>query len=233
MRFAKRTLAVLGLALAVTGALWAQRPGGMGGMNPFGGVPSFGLQNPAIGSGSEYQLTTQGKDMDLAIVALGKEDVGGETGYWMEMRMTDPNLGGETVMKTLVVSSPTESGIKRMIVQPPGRPPMEMPSMTMTMMQQHQPPPMTTKAEGGPGGAGELVGTESITVPGGTFNCQHYRKQDAKGTTDLWISTQVTPYALVKMTSADATMVLKKVLTNETSHITGEPQKMQFPGMPQ
>ena len=232
MRFAKRTLTVLGLALAATGVLWAQRPGGGGGMNPFAGVPSFGLQNPTIGSGSEYQLTTQGKDMDLAIVALGKENVDGQTGYWMEMRMTNPALGGEVVMKTLVVSSATESGIKRMIMQSPGRPPMEMPSMMMTMMQQHQPPPVT-KAGGGKEGMGELVGEESIAVPAGTFTCQHYRRQDTRGTVDLWISTQVTPWAMVKMTSADATMVLKKVLTNETTHINGEPQKIQIPGMPQ
>ena len=80
---------------------------------------------------------------------------------------------------------------------------------------------------------GELVGTESVTVPAGTFTCQHYRKQEKNGPADMWISTQVTPYGMVKMTSADTTMVLKKILTNETSHIKGEPQKMQFPGMPQ
>ena len=41
------------------------------------------------------------------------------------------------------------------------------------------------------------------------------------------------PYGLVKMTSADTNMVLVKVLDHETSQITGEPQKMNFPGMPQ
>ena len=232
MSFAKKAVMVFVVALAVTGGLWAQRPGG-GGMNPFGSMPSFGLQNPTIGSGSEYLMTTQGKEMDMAIVALGKEDVDGQTGFWMEMRMNSPELGGEMVMKTLVVSSATQAGVKRMIMQRPGAPPMEMPSMMMNMMQQHQPPPMTSKGESGPGGTGELVGTESVTVPAGTYTCQHYRKQDPKGITDLWISTQVTPYALVKMASPNATMVLKKVLTNETSHIKGEPQKMQFPGMPQ
>jgi hypothetical protein len=234
MTFAKRTLMILVVALAVTGGLWAQRPSHGGGMNPMAGMPSFGLQNPIIGSGSEYLMTTNGREMDMAIVALGKEDVGGQAGYWMEMRMTSQDLGGEMVMKTLVVSSATEQGVKRMIMQRPGQPPMEMPAMMMNMMQQHQTPPITTKgSEGGPGGAGELVGTESVTVPAGTFSCQHYRKQDPKGMTDLWISTQVTPYAMVKMTGQDANMVLKKILTNETSHIKGEPQKMQFPGMPQ
>ncbi len=230
MRLLKKTGMILMLGLAVTGALWAQRPGG--GMNPFGGVPSFGLQNPTAGSGSEYLLTTKGKDMDMSVVALGKEDVAGETGYWMETRMTNQDLGGEMVMKSLVVASASQAGVKRMIIQRPGQPPMEMPTMMMSMMQQHQ-TPMTTKGEGGPGGTGELVGTESVTVPAGTFSCQHYRKTDQRGTTDLWISTQVTPYALVKMTGPDVSMVLKKVLSGETSHINGEPQKMNFPGMPQ
>jgi hypothetical protein len=234
MRFSKSVgMTLLAGLIAVTG-LWAQRPsGGMGGMNPFGSTPSFGLQNPTAGSGAEYSLTTKGKDMDLSVVILGKEDVNGAPGYWMEMRMVSQDMGGETVMKMLTVSSGADQGVKRMIMQSPGRPPMELPTMMMTMMQQHQQPPITTKGESGPAGAGQLVGEETVTVPAGTFTCQHYRKQDARGTTDLWISTQVTPWALAKMTGPDASMVLKKVLSNETSHINGEPQKINIPGMPQ
>jgi hypothetical protein len=37
---------------------------------------------------------------------------------------------------------------------------------------------------------------------------------------------------MAKMTGPDMTMVLKKVLSNESSHIKGEPQKMQMPEMP-
>src|SRR5580700_8771218 len=106
MSFTKRAVMILVLALAVTGGLWAQRPGGggMGGM--FGSMPSMpGLQNPTVGSGAEYQMTAKGKEMDLATVALGKEDVGGAAGYWMETRMTSAELGGEMVMKTLTVVS--------------------------------------------------------------------------------------------------------------------------------
>ena len=230
---AKRTVMMLVVALAVTGGLWAQRPshGGMGGM--FGNMPSLpGLTNPTVGSGSEYLITAKGKESDVAMVALGKEDVDGAAGYWMEMRMTSAELGGEMVMKTLTVTTGTETGVKRMIMQQPGKPPMEMDGMLMSMMQQHQPHPTTPNAGGGNGGRGELVGTESVTVPAGTFTCQHYRNQGTNGTTDMWISTDVTPYAMVKMTSADTTMVLKKVLTNETSHVKGEPQKMQMPQMP-
>ena len=182
---------MLVLALAVTGGLWAQRPGG-GGMGMMGNMPSMpGLQNPTVGSGAEYLMTTKGKEMDIATVALGKEDVDGATGFWMEMRMTSAETGGEMVMKTLTVTTGTEAGVKRMIMQQPGQPPMEMPAMMMSMMQQHQPPPTTpTGGAGGKGDMGELVGTESVTVPAGTFSCQHYRKQEQNGPVDMWISTR-------------------------------------------
>jgi len=228
----KKAAMMLLVALSLTAGLWAQRPhGGMGGM--FGSMPTLpGLSNPTVGSGSEYQMTSKGKDMDLSVVALGKEDVDGSTGFWMETRMTSDELGGEMVMKSLTVVNATESGVKRMIIQQPGKPPMEMDGMMMSMMQQHQTQPSRPSGVGANGNHGQLVGTESVTVPAGTFTCQHYRDQGPHGTTDVWISTDVTPYAFVKMVGPDTTMVLKKVLSNETSHIHGEPQKMQMPQMP-
>jgi hypothetical protein len=215
--------------LATSVGLWAQRPGGMGSM--FGNMPSLpGLSNPTVGSGSEYIMTTKGKDMDVATVALGREDVDGNPGYWIESRVTGPDTGGEMVMKMLMVTTGSQPGMKRMIMQQPGKPPMEIDGMFMSMMQQHRSQAPSPNASAGPGGnRGELVGTESVTVPAGTFTCQHYRTQGASGTTDMWISTDVTPYGMVKLTSPTSTMVLKKVLTDEKSHIVGEPQKMQMP----
>jgi hypothetical protein len=111
-----------------------------------------------------------------------------------------------------------------MIMQMAGQAPMEMPMGMMGMMKQQQPSPDS-------GGPGEKVGTESVTVPAGTFECDHYQKKDMQGkTVDSWVSTQVVPYGLVKMTSADMTLELKKTLSNETSHIKGEPTAMpSFP----
>lgn len=49
---------------------------------------------------------------------------------------------------------------------------------------------------------GQLVGSESVTVPAGTFTCKHFRNKltaDDKGPMlDLWISDGVTPTGLVK-----------------------------------
>ena len=226
-----KALIVVFIALATSVGLWAQRPGGMGSM--FGNMPSMpGLTNPTVEYGSEYIMTTKGKDMDVATVALGQENVDGNPGYWIKSRVTGTETGGEMVMKMLMVTTGSQPGMKRMIIQRPGSPPMEMDGMMMSMFQQRGSQASNPGAGGGSGNRGELVGTESVTVPAGTFNCQHYRSQGVNGTTDLWISTDVTPYGMVKMTGPTTTMVLKKVLTNEKTHIVGEPQKMQMPQMP-
>jgi hypothetical protein len=67
------------------------------------------------------------------------------------------------------------------------------------------------------------VGTESITVPAGTFSCEHWTKDDGKG--DVWVSSKVSPLGIVKAVDSDQTMVLTKVTTDATSHITGTPVK--------
>jgi hypothetical protein len=228
MTFTKRAAIVVAMALTAASGAWAQR-GGTGGMGMGPQPPMPGLQNPVVGSGAQYVMTINGKPMDVAYAIVGKEDVSGSPGFWLEMRMQNPELGGEMITKMLVVNQGPDAGVKRMIMQRPGQPPMEMGSFLMGMMKSHQPPPSGGKAD-----LGELVGTETVTVPAGTFNCQHYRKQQTGGkTVDMWTSAQVTPYAVVKLASGQMTMQLQKNLTDESSHVKGEPQKMQFPGMPQ
>jgi len=97
------------------------------------------------------------------------------------------------------------------------------------------PPGMGPRGQASGGGdtsPGERVGAETITVPAGTFECEHYRKQEPQGTVDVWVSPKVSPYGTVKMSTGEMTMVLEKILSNETSHIQGEPQKMNFPMRP-
>lgn len=177
---------------------------------------------PVVGAGAEYQFTGKGEHADFTYAVVGKEQVDGNEGYWLEIRIANEKRSGEMVMKELIVMNGQQPDIKRMITQPPGRPPMEMPESMMGMMKQH----MASNGNASKSGLGQKIGTESLTVPAGTFECDHYRAQEDGGTVDLWISTKVSPYGVVKMVRSDATMVLQKVLTNETSHIKGEPQKM-------
>ena len=222
MSFAKKAAMVLAIVVSISTGVWAQRMGrGMGQQPPR--MP--GQFKPVVGSGAQYEMKAKDHTMNFAYAVVGKEDVAGSPGYWMEIRTEMPEMQGETVMKQLMVMEGGKADIKRMITQAPGRPPMEMPvGMMSGMMKQGQQSSEAAKDEG----AGEKVGTETVTVPAGTFVCEHYRKQQGKTPVDFWVSTQVSPYGVVKMTGADMTMVLKKILSNETSHIKGEPQKMNF-----
>ena len=184
----------------------------------------LGEFKPVVGSGAQYQMTAKNGTMSFAYVIVGQENVEGSAGYWMEIRSENPAMPGETVMKQLIVTGGDKPQIKRMIMQMPGRPPMEMPMGMMSGMGQRG-----QGAGAGDTSPGEKVGSETITVPAGTFECEHYRKTAPHGTVDVWISSKVSPYGTVKMTSGEMTMVLEKVLSNETSHIKGEPQKMNIP----
>ena len=54
-------------------------------------------------------------------------------------------------------------------------------------------------AETGEISPGTKVGSETVAVPAGSFECDHYRKLDERGAVDLWLSSKVSPYGTVKM----------------------------------
>ncbi|HEV2423310.1 MAG TPA: hypothetical protein VGZ29_00635 [Terriglobia bacterium] len=218
MNSIRNLTATIVVVLGLAGACWSQ-----GMMRP-PNIP--GEFKPVVGSGAQYQMSNKsGGSHSWAWAVVGKESVDGQDGYWLEMRSIAPQ-GGNMIMKQLMVVQGGTADIKRMIMQAPGRPPMEMPvGMMHVAMQRGE-----QQAAASPHGMGELVGAETVTVPAGTFETQHYRSTDNGVTVDVWASTKVSPYGMIKMTSSDGTsMVLEKVLEHETSQITGEPQKMDFP----
>ena len=187
-----------------------------------------GAFRPAVGNGATYKINAHQGETIFTFAIVGQEG----PAYWMEIRTS--NAQGDVIMKQLVTvaGEGQQPQISRMIVQTGGRPPMELPTGMMNMQM----------GRGGRGagadtvgvhGMGTKVGTESITVPAGTFECDHYTSTSADGKkADVWVSTKVSPYGLVKMISSDANMELQKVLEHETSQIKGEPAKMNIPGMP-
>jgi len=207
IRIALAVMACFGVAVAAWGQRMAQPP------------PMYGEFKPVVGTGAQYEATAKGQKYQWTYAVVGKETVEGQDGYWLEMRM-EGGPQGNVIMKHLIVMQGGKAEIKRMITQAAGQPPMEMPMMMMNMMK--------GKGKASSEGMGEKVGTEPVIVPAGTFLCDHYRKSGAVAA-DLWVSSKIPPYGMVKMASADMNMVLVKVLSNETSQIKGEPKKM--PGM--
>jgi hypothetical protein len=215
------TLAAL---LSVAGTTWAQFGGR--GMMQQAPPPMAGAFQPTVGAGAEFQMTTKERAMNFTMLVVGKETVDGADGYWMEQRFEGSGMPGEMIQKQLVVIQDGKPDIKRMIMQPPGQQPMEMPVGMMRGAMQQARAAQDTEP-------GEKLGTESVTVTAGTFDCEHYRKQTEHGSYEYWISPKVTPYPIVKTTGPDTTMVLVKILSGESSHIHGEPRQMPgFPGVP-
>jgi len=186
-----------------------------------------GLFSPVIGAGAGYEITSaEGRKMNVEFAIVGKETVNGRDAYWMEW--TSNAMGGDMIMKVLAVPGDTIV-TTRTIMQMPGHPPMEMPQQ------------MASRANN-PGIPSDIhaiadnVGSESVTVPAGTFTCEHYRMKDGSG--DTWVTTKVSPFGVVKHQGKDSTMVLTKVITDAKDRIVGTPvpfnpmQMMQPPPQP-
>lgn len=186
-----RPIVVLVTMLALALPLGAQ----MVGMGPR--MPDMsGIWHPVVGSGGAYEMTDRsGTKSEIEMTIVGKEDVAGKPGFWMEMAMNNPRGGGQMFVKNLIATGDNVITSARMIMQMPGQDPMEMdmnmagarrgPGVSLT------PADIRSKAD--------VVGTESVTVPGGTFTCEHYRAKD--GTSDVWVSDKISPWRLVKMQS--------------------------------
>ena len=180
-----------------------------------------GVWHPVVGSGAAYErtMTAEGDKTQMEITIVGKDDMAGKTGYWLEFAITNAKMpGGQMMMKELMAVGDDGVTSTRLIMQPPGQQPMEMDLNGNPMgkaMKQTTPADIRDKAE--------VVGTESVTVPAGTFSCQHLRQKD--GSSDVWISDKVSPWSLVKYQDSKSTMVLTKVITDAKDRITGTPTK--------
>jgi hypothetical protein len=172
-----------------------------------------GIFNPVVGSGGEYEMTTEkGTKMVMEIAIVGKESVAGKDGYWFERTMSNSPMG-QMVMKSLTVVDGTDTVVSRAIMQMGNRPPMEMPTQMMRSGAQKQPADIRDRAED--------VGSETVTTPAGTFTAEHYKMKDGSG--DAWVAAKAGPYGLVKFQGKDTSMVLTKVIADAKDKITGTP----------
>lgn len=203
-----RTCLLTLLTLALTQLSFAQM-----GMGRPPDVP--GVFKPVVGSGSSYEIAKKdGTKMTLDIAIVGEES----GGYWMEVGFQSPQMGGNVYAKELLVRQGDDLSIQHMIVQMPGRPPMDLSSMPHAIQSQSQKADYRAHAQD--------MGTETVTTPAGTFSCHHWR--DTSDNNDYWLSEKVSPWQLVKTTGKDGqTMTLVRIITDAKTHITGTPVSMQ------
>ncbi|MGA2429864.1 MAG: hypothetical protein ABSH13_15305 [Candidatus Acidiferrum sp.] len=202
---------LLGVVLAGAGCLCLC--GGVAaqmGMNLFSKPNIADIFKPVVGNGAVYEQQSSDQkrpasQMEMTIV--GKEMTPNGEGYWMEIGHTEPRAGAMMYSKVLVTK---DFQFTRIVFQQPGQPAVEMPFNPDQMGKNHMKDEMAKWQQ---------VGTETITVPAGTFSCAHWKKDD--GTDEVWTSDKVTPIAMVKQAGKNSSMVLTKIITGATDHITG------------
>src|ERR1700720_1918921 len=191
-------------------------------MGSFSAPHVMGFWNPVVGQGAAYSMqSAKGDRTDMQIAIVGKEQVEGKDAYWSETAFNHGS--GQMIVKTLMVLNGTDTHVSRMIMQMPGRPPMEMPAQMMHQDKTTQPADVRSDAED--------LGSETITVPAGTFTCEHFRTKNGQG--EVWVSQKISPYGLVKSKSNDTSMELTKVVTGAKDQITGTPQPFNPQGFMQ
>lgn len=180
-----------------------------------------GPKLPAAGGWAEYHADSG----DFKMMYIGHETAGER----IEMAMNRTMRNGEAtnvVMQLVVPAFPYQMAqASEMVMQMGDRPPMKVSGQMLDMMRQRAPDQSALS----PDLCARLtkVGTESVTVPAGTFSTTHYR--DAQTNTDVWVDPSV-PFGAVKVVSPHTTMVLKAKGTGGTTGIRGTPQEMG-PGM--
>jgi hypothetical protein len=168
--------------------------------------------NPVVGHGGLYeeQSGDSGKTNN-EISVVGKESVNGKDAFWIAFARPEKEEG-MVYGKMLVTKDDFQW--HRMIVQRGSQQPIEMPVNPTARTKQH----MENEME-----QWHVAGNETVTVPAGTFSCQHWQKNDGKG--DVWTSDKVSPFGIVKEVSPGRSMILIKVITDAKDHITDTPKK--------
>ena len=205
-------LAALGRSQDMSGLMNLMRPPNLPGMQ-------LDLEE---GSGAESQLGP----VSLTFAIIGEETVDGQDGHWVEARLEGvQSLQGKMIFKMLLVGSVKDLQSKRMIVQLPGWPPIEpSPSQIRRYGLEFD----TTQRASDASPAVQLVSSnERVTVPAGSFDCQHFRMTIQGKPAEYWTSPAAHAWGMVSMkVDGREIWTLKRVLEGEKSQILGEPKHM-------
>ena len=220
-RTATISFIVLLFALVVVGLAPRRAPAQAGA--PLPGMMPAGVFLPSemgqccdgfrMGSWVEYVMVRRGtaKRLHLHMAAVGRED----EAWWIEMTMAEARRG-EVTCKMLVDhgDGDRDDRLKRVILQPEGHMPLEMP---LDVVESQTPP---IEAGNGPG---KLIGSEMLKLRAGVFETRHYRRGEGEEAHHIWLSEKVALWGLARYRSSRVTLTLLSQGTGAVSRVVGEP----------
>lgn len=177
--------------------------------------------HPVVGQGALYEEQHKdGTKTAMEMSVLGKEMPDGQEAYWVQFGRGDS--GSELKYSKLLITK-EKFEVKRMIFMSP---------KTSQLMEFPVPQGQAAKQKfDEEKEKWHKVGAEPVVVPGGTFLCDHWAKDD--GSEEIWASSKISPLSMVKSKRGDTTTVLVKVISGATDHLPGTPMKFDPQAMRQ
>jgi len=158
------------------------------------------LVNPEVGAFAWYSLkdTASGREFFLRQAIVGEERIKRKTAYWLETELV-PRVGYSSVYKMLLTGPASNpKNVHRLLVREGTEPVQEV-----------------NLDEGERGGgdeeaARELVGTETISIPTAEIEAEHFVVGEGDERAEIWVSEEVAPMGLVKMTTKLGELMLQR-----------------------
>ena len=210
-------LAALAMLAALPGAAPAQDLGAI----------CADIEQPGAGAWAEYETTTpQGTStMRMALLAEGAAP---DPGEWFEISAMVN--GQSNTVQVLAGDWPySPEDVEAVVVKVGAQPAMRIPDQMLGQMRGQMSTPMGQLAT--VCSDSELVGTESIETPAGTFDAHHIRPPapNPEAEADVWLSSDV-PFGIVRSQGSGGSMVLIAHGDDATSTITETPGDMPAMG---
>lgn len=181
-------------------------------------VPSLRTDPATLAPGVwvKYSVLSRstGKGMLLRLAALKKRD----GAQWMELALTDDRRR-TVVFAALVEGELDAPKIRKMVVQPAGFQPLQLPPARA----RHHLPKLTTRDRKG---RAKLVRSEKVKVPAGSFKARLLREKRKDGVWRMWLSGDVRGWPLVKLETPQMLMELVAHGKGARSQIRGKPGKV-------
>lgn len=158
------------------------------------------LINPQVGAFAWYNLADKstGQEYFLRQAIVGTEKVNKKDAYWLETELV-PRVGFSSVYKMLLTGPASDpKNVHRLVVREGDGAVQEVSLEEGAEWKEEENLPR------------EVVGVETITLPGGDIQAEHYIVKDGEPATEIWISEQVPPMGLVRMKNAEGELSLQR-----------------------
>jgi len=158
------------------------------------------LINPEVGAYAWYNLKdkTTGQEFFLRQAIVGMEKVNRKDAYWFETELV-PRVGFPSIYKMLLTGPASDpKNVHRLVVREGEGAVQEISLEEGADWKEEK--ELTREA----------LGMETLTIPGGDIQAEHYIIKDGEPATEIWISEQVPPMGLVKMTNAEGELSLQR-----------------------